>query len=190
VSLRRCGGIGQVGPEGEHLVGVAGAPDAQVHTPFTQDVKRRQAHRRMQRVVHGGEHDGNTQAHVRGALAERSQGDVRGAGMGPFGAEVVFNEPHALQADLLGVFHLFDHFPITLRLARGRPRTRDLDLIKESKAHRNFFSRLEGRRLCHIPVPHTDGCGAPFSAMVIDRPRHARRNPRLNGPRILRTALR
>jgi hypothetical protein len=89
------------------------------------------------------EHHGNPQAHAGGPLTEGTQRHIRRAGMRPFGAEVVLDEPDTLETHLLGILYLLKHLPVVLRLALSGPRFGNLNLIEHSDAHHGRPSSLE-----------------------------------------------
>ena len=80
----------------------------------------------------GHEDDGDAEAHLLGTLADGGEGDVRGAGVGPLGAEVVLDEPDAGHADFLGVGDFLQHLVVALRFALVVPWLGDLDLVEQA----------------------------------------------------------
>src|SRR5215467_5732698 len=82
-----------------------------------------------------GEYHADTQADSAGALADRRQGQVRGAVVRPHRAEVMLGEPHALKALLLGIGDLVEGFVDALRFAGWGPRLRNLDLVEQANSH-------------------------------------------------------
>ena len=72
-------------------------------------------------MVDWSEDDADAQTNAGGALADGRQGQVGGAVMGPLGAEVVFLEPDAMEAHLLGISNLLQGLPDAAGLAVGGP---------------------------------------------------------------------
>src|SRR5262245_24506282 len=97
----------------------------------------------MQGVMQRWEHHGNPQTHAGGPLAEGPQRHIRCTGMGPFGAEVMLDEPDTLKSHLLRILDLLEHLPVALRLALSGPRLGNLNLIEHSDAHHRHPSSLE-----------------------------------------------
>ena len=131
----------QVGPVRGQLVGIAGAAEPDIDPPMAQDVERRHALRDMQRVVDRRQHHADAEADRAGALADRRQGQVRGAVVRPHRAEVMLGEPHALEALLLGIGDLLQGLVDALRFTGRGPGLGNLDLVEQANSHGTVSSR-------------------------------------------------
>ena len=120
-----------------------------------------------------GQDDGDAQPHLRGALADGGQGDVGGAGVGPFGPEVMLDEPDAGHADFLGVGDFFQHFVITLGLALVGPGFGHLNLVEQTKLHGDGLLGKGRRRVGGIvaDINRKAGRGLPGRTNVVARRR-------------------
>ena len=181
VFLNHLGNVGQVGAVGHHLVGITGPANAQVNAAAGQHVQRRQAGRHVQRVVQRRQHHGDAQPHGGGALAQGRQGDVGGAGMGPFGTEVVFHEPDGGHAHLFGEADLLHHFLELAGFTAVIPGLGHLDLVEEAEVHTVTLLRLRAARIVAERGLEDGRHGG------VVRPAHHERNAGMPGRRSGRT---